>query len=522
MRKAVIYARISQDRTGEAIGVARQREECERLIEAHRWDVVDTIVENDVSATRGKRPGFTRLLSLIEQGAADTVVYWHQDRLSRGVRDLAALLDLRRVCPSLALVPVQGQPIYADDPSGRMTAEILASVAGHEAARIGSRVKARQAQHREAGDLPRRTYGYGSDAQPVEPAASAVRAAYAALLRTESIAAAQRAVIEADPSAPSSRTAIRALLTRPAYAGIPSAGGVERADWPANWEPLIALQDYRAVQAILSRPSRRYAKHNRRARIALGSGLYRCGRCGAAMGQSRITGGSRVYTCATGNDHLRRKADPVDRYVLGLVLARLGMLDTQATILPRSPDPDAPALVEQYESLTRRIAQMTDAMADGLLDAGPALAAITRLRADREDVEDRLAVAGVTGQEGAEDYVNPLDTVVRAPLSAIRTVAHTLAEIVLMPVPLGSPKGLPRGALRPFAGGVTVRWRDEVPEPLRDSLESEPLDLTSIGIVDDIPAEFALARDVARAEAPVLSIDQRRVIWTALMPYAQV
>ena len=56
--RAVIYTRISQDFTGERAGVTRQREDCQRLAEALRWDVVGEFEDNDLSAYSGKRrPG---------------------------------------------------------------------------------------------------------------------------------------------------------------------------------------------------------------------------------------------------------------------------------------------------------------------------------------------------------------------------------------------------------------------------------------------------------------------------------
>ena len=68
--RAGIYARISSDREGEGLGVARQLEDCRRLAEARGWTVVERYVDQDVSAYTGKlRPEYGRLWGDIESRA---------------------------------------------------------------------------------------------------------------------------------------------------------------------------------------------------------------------------------------------------------------------------------------------------------------------------------------------------------------------------------------------------------------------------------------------------------------------
>ena len=51
-RSAEIYARLSSDRTAEALGVTRQLEDCRRLAAEHGWTAGDEYVYDDVSAYR--------------------------------------------------------------------------------------------------------------------------------------------------------------------------------------------------------------------------------------------------------------------------------------------------------------------------------------------------------------------------------------------------------------------------------------------------------------------------------------
>jgi site-specific DNA recombinase len=79
--RAVIYLRISQDRTGAGLGVDRQREDCEALAARNGWNVVETYTDNDVSAFSGKtRKDYRRMLADLDAGIATIVIAWHTDR----------------------------------------------------------------------------------------------------------------------------------------------------------------------------------------------------------------------------------------------------------------------------------------------------------------------------------------------------------------------------------------------------------------------------------------------------------
>jgi site-specific DNA recombinase len=93
--KAAISCRISEDKVGAGLGVARQREDCEALTAKRGWDLVGLYVDNDVSAYSGKkRPEYRRLLDDMEAGKVDAVVAWHTDRLHRSPRELEEFIDI--------------------------------------------------------------------------------------------------------------------------------------------------------------------------------------------------------------------------------------------------------------------------------------------------------------------------------------------------------------------------------------------------------------------------------------------
>jgi DNA invertase Pin-like site-specific DNA recombinase len=57
--RAAVYVRISSDRVGAGLGVARQEEDCRGLYDRLGWQVARVYSDNDVSATRaaGGRSG---------------------------------------------------------------------------------------------------------------------------------------------------------------------------------------------------------------------------------------------------------------------------------------------------------------------------------------------------------------------------------------------------------------------------------------------------------------------------------
>jgi site-specific DNA recombinase len=74
-KAAAIYARISQDRTGEALGTRRQVADCQAEAERRGWPVAEVYVDDDISAYSGKhRPAYARMLDDIRDGRIDAVI----------------------------------------------------------------------------------------------------------------------------------------------------------------------------------------------------------------------------------------------------------------------------------------------------------------------------------------------------------------------------------------------------------------------------------------------------------------
>ncbi len=100
--RAAIYARISSDREGEALGVARQEKDCRRLCADRGWVVADVYTDNDISATdrRKVRKEHKRLLSDMKAGRVDALAVWDLDRLTR---QPAELEDFVKLCDEVGI-----------------------------------------------------------------------------------------------------------------------------------------------------------------------------------------------------------------------------------------------------------------------------------------------------------------------------------------------------------------------------------------------------------------------------------
>ena len=81
---AAVYARISADVDGSALGVTRRLQDCRKLAADRGWPVGAEYVDNDVSAYSGKpRPQYERMLADLAAGARDAVIVYNLDRLHR-------------------------------------------------------------------------------------------------------------------------------------------------------------------------------------------------------------------------------------------------------------------------------------------------------------------------------------------------------------------------------------------------------------------------------------------------------
>lgn len=370
--KAAVYARISRDGGAEALGVARQLEDCRRLAETRGWTVEVEFVDNDVSAYSGTpRPGYEDLLKAIEGGVVGAVVAWHPDRLHRSPRELERFIDVVEAA-GCRVATVQAGELDLATASGRMTARVVGAVARHESEQKSERLRRKARELAEAGKVGgggTRPFGYETDRVTVrESEAEVIRGAYERLLEgmsfkgvTEWMGTVSTPVL----STRWQRSSVRRLLLSPRIAGLRQHRGevVGEAVWPA----IVDRDDWERVRVLLE--SRR--RGGRAPRYLL-TGILVCGLCGARLVARPRADKRRTVVCATGYDFsgcgkIRQLVEPLDAMVTEAVLEAIDRPELWTRIRDGEA-PDVAAAHRRVAELERRLAEVGHAYGTGALD----------------------------------------------------------------------------------------------------------------------------------------------------------
>lgn len=393
--RAGIYARISSDREGDGLGVARQIEDCERLAERKGWQVVEQYVDDDVSAWSGKkRPQYRRSLEDLEAGAIDGLLVYDLDRLHRQPSELESFISL---CERLRLANVASVSgdIDLTSADGQFNARILGAVAKKESDDKSRRSRRKHQENAAKGKVSgggSRPYGYEPDKLTVRPAEAAVVADCARrLLAGEPVRSIARDLNErAVPSAgggPWSPQSLRRMLASARICGQREHHGeiVATAEWPA----IISGEDSAAIRALLANPERRT---NKTARRYLLGGILVCSHCGERLVARPRSGGQRRYACAkgpgfSGCGKTYINADPVETFVMEAALHRLDSRELKRSQERRQKKaPDAQRWWKEAEAAQTQLDELAAAY-------GQRQFSMQEWMAARKPIEQRLTAA---------------------------------------------------------------------------------------------------------------------------------
>lgn len=436
---AAIYVRISQDREGKGLGVARQEQDCRELAEKLGYDVLAVYDDNDQSATRKKpRPEFVRLLEDTRAGRFQAILAWHTDRLYRRPADLQLLIDALKV-HDVSVNTVMSGALDLSTASGRLNAGIYAQIAQHEAELKAERQRRKERELAEAGE-PRtsvRAFGFENDGKAWrQPEAEMIQQATTDVLAGTSLAEIIRRwnntpYKTARAGRDWNHETVRLVLTRWRNAGLRERNIrddqqrlVKTELYPGTWEPLVTREQIEAVRNLLFDPKRR-RNSGAWARKHLLSFFLVCGECGDFMRAGHTTSRTgkkyMTYVCGGlrknsrgGNCRLGIMYETVDDAVRDHVAKRLAFPDPA---LLRATDDDREAFTRNHEAraqVEKRRQQITSAPIDDL-DKLPMLARVKiELDALAEEYE-RLAQRGalaetMRGFAKIEDSLVPEDS----------------------------------------------------------------------------------------------------------------
>ncbi|WP_438491704.1 recombinase family protein [Streptomyces asiaticus] len=428
--RAAIYVRISQDRGGAGLGIARQEEDCRALCARKGWEVVDVYPDNDVSAYSGApRPKWQELLEDINEGMVNAVVCWHVDRLTRSPRELEDVIDLADR-HGLELATVSGE-IDLATPTGRMIARMLGAAARHEAEHKAERQQRQRRQAAEAGKVAgggKRSFGYEDDRITVrESEAEIIREGARRVLAGESLASICRdwksreiVTVAGIPWKPSG---LRRMLASARISG--RREHTPRRSWESTrpllgeivgdavWPGIISHEDSDRLRALLSDPDRRRTNDGGN-RSYLLSGILRCGKptgepgkaCGWGM-VGRPRSGVPRYVCPNtpGTDACggtATNAERTDDQIRDMVLAAFESPTFMKRL--REPDEDGSELYEkvradeeELEELAQDYGNQAISRKEWMVARAPIQERLERNRARLTKVSRKAVLLGFVG-----------------------------------------------------------------------------------------------------------------------------
>lgn len=457
-QRAGIYARISRDDRGERLGVQRQLDACRDLAARMGYQVTDEYVDNDLSAMKARRrPEYERLTADIEAGHLDVVVVWDHDRLLRQTRELERFIDLcdPRGVPTLT---VTSGHLDLSTPTGRAVAKTRGAWAQHESEHKAERIRAQKAQAARAGKhiggpapwgwrrVEHKVLSNGRHEGgrfEVDPfAGRMIQAGTDMILKGHTLGEVARMWAAEGVRGRTGRTLttsqVKERLIRPRNAGLLTFHGETVSD---QWPPIVPLEDFRAVEQMLTAPERRRTstvKHR-----YLLSGVLYC-HCGRVMhGLRHSTRGTR-YRCSVqfehGTDrtgHTTRRMEPMDEYVRAAVAAFLSdpvNLKALADAYVPRPDPASSGEAAELVALTDRKNALTRLFAQGALSEAQLIEGTAELNAQADRL--RAAVRRRTRSAAVGDIVaggDPAGAFLAAPLPVQREVLRALLWVEVFP-----------------------------------------------------------------------------------------
>ena len=403
---AAIYCRISQDRTGQGLGVARQEADCRAWAERSGWSVAEVYTDDDLSAYSGKpRPAYRRLLADIGAGRLDGLIVWHPDRLHRSPSELEGFIDVvdRTALP---IGTVTAGELDLGTATGRMTARIVGAVARHESEHKSERIRRKALESAELGRPGggRRAYGYEADKlTPKEAEAAMIREAASRLLAGDGLRTIvadwnRRGVPTASGRAPWGTTTLRTILLSGRIVGMREHHG--RMVSKAEWEPILDEVTGMRVRRLLEDPGR--SNGGGTARKYLLANMVKCGNCGTVLvARPAIRKGvaTRRYGCVTDKGGCNRvgiAAEPLEQLITEAVFIRL----------------DTPAL--------------SDAVANAADTVGIPGGDIAAIEARMDDLAEMFAAGDITKPEWSrarDGLVTRLEEARKSEAETVRTAA---------------------------------------------------------------------------------------------------
>lgn len=315
MVRVFIYCRLSRE---GGRSVERQEQDGRRLAAQRGWEIVEVFKEW-VSASefsKAARKEWRRLIGTIEgvkdeikAGQEYAVIFWMEDR---SARHIVQAWEFVKVCKDAGLtrivLPSYEYDLADPEDEAKFMGEVLH--AQREMAKMSKRIRrakleaAQNGERHAGGSREFGTVGAGKNVVSSEQAKreqDLIREAANRVLTGDSLRGIVLDWLDREIRTTTGKAfvnaTLRQMLLSPRIAGYRVHHGKLH---PAQWEPIIPVEKWEALRAILTDPARKINLRGGTPRYLL-SGLVYCGKCGKRMwGRIRYNYGKEqpaAYVC---------------------------------------------------------------------------------------------------------------------------------------------------------------------------------------------------------------------------------
>lgn len=425
MKRYYAYTRVSTVRQGEhGVSLQEQKDAIERFAARHSLQIDRWFTEKETAAKTG-RPVFNQMLREIKLGAAQGIIIHKIDRSARNLKDWA---EIGQLAESGIEVHFANEAVDLSSPTGMLSADVQAVVAAHYIRNLREEVKKGYYGRLKQGLCPYpaplgyTNHGTGKP-KTIDPRIGPLVHKGFQLYATgrysqQSLAEELNSLgLRTRAGKPLTKNAIGSILTNRFYIGemfVRKSGET----FAGIHEPLVSRECFDTVQSILSG---KFVVKSRTHRFIF-SRLITCGYCGRSL-IAEIQKGHVYYRCH--GKHLAiLKEEAIDDHFAS-IFERLRLLPEEEEILNLTLANKKTDWQSEAEKLLRaetlrlhsvqdRIARLTDAYVDGLLEKQVFEQKKTALQLECREVEGQIRKMQSGDRSYLVRYENIVELIKRA------------------------------------------------------------------------------------------------------------
>ena len=298
MNRASIYVRVStEEQAREGYSLEAQINTLQAYAKLYNYEVVKIYRDEGLSGKNTERPALQEMLKDARNKSFDVLLVWKISRLSRNLRSLLNIVD---TLDNLSISFIsQSETFNTSTPVGRMTLQILGSIAEFERNTIIENVKLGIAEKAKRGEwLGGRVFGYYSKDKKLVVNLNQIKVVkkiFELYVRGESIYEITKILNEDGCKTINNKSftssAVQRIIKNPIYIG-KLRHNDEKLEIQGLHEPIISENNYLKAHERLKKNIKNLSNGDE----YILSGLLKCPICNGSMVRYK-TSGYRYYRC---------------------------------------------------------------------------------------------------------------------------------------------------------------------------------------------------------------------------------